>query len=138
MALTVPNNLSVTDFVGSVPDPRRRADTAAAVAAITAAAGVEPVMWGPSIIGFGRYHYRYASGREGDSMVIGVSPRKAALTLYLAGGKEGSADLLSRLGPHTTGKGCVYLKSWAGLDEEVLAEMVTDVMRRYDGQIIVS
>lgn len=133
MALTAPNDLSVTDFVNAVPDPRRRAETASAVATITAATGATPVMWGSAIIGFGTYTYKYESGRTGDWMVIGVSPRKAALTLYLAGGKDESADFLARIGPHTTGKGCIYLKSW---DEQVLSEMVTDVMRRYDGQTL--
>lgn len=130
--------VSVTNFVGSVADPRRRADTESAVAAITAATGVEPAMWGSSIIGFGAYRYEYASGRTGETMVVGLSPRKAALTFYLAGGRDGSADLLARLGPHTTGKGCVYVKSFADLDQAVLSELVTGLMRRYDGRTVVS
>lgn len=131
---TTRNDASVTEFLGSVPDPRRRADTQAAVAAIADATGATPQMWGTSIVGFGEYHYRGKSGREGDWMVVGVAPRKAALTLYLTGSLQEHAALLERMGPHTTGRGCVYIKRFADVDEQVFRELVADVLRRYDGQ----
>lgn len=81
-------------------------------------------MWGPSIVGFGSYHYRYASGREGDMAAAGFSPRKAATTVYLMDGFDAHEDLLARLGPHTRGKGCLYLKGLDAVDLDVLAELV--------------
>jgi hypothetical protein len=133
---TTRNAASVTDFLGAVADPVRRADAEAACALIAEATGVAPEMWGSAIVGFGQYHYRGASGREGDWMTIGLSPRKLALTFYLTGGLEPNQDLLARLGPHTTGKGCLYVKRLADIDGQVLRELVTNVFRRYDGQTV--
>ena len=86
-------------------------------------------MWGPSIIGFGQYHYRYDSGREGDGPAASFSPRKAATTIYLPDGSGAYADRLSRLGPHTTGVGCLYLKDLATVDLGVLEEIVAESYR---------
>jgi hypothetical protein len=86
--------------------------------------GHPPTMWGPSIIGFGSYHYVYESGREGDAAAVGFSPRKASTTVYLADGFDGYADELARLGPHTLGKSCLYLKDLSKVDLGVLEEMV--------------
>ena len=135
---TTRNDASVPDFLGAVADPRRRADAEAACALIADATGAAPRMWGSAIVGFGEYHYRYASGREGDWMVVGFSPRKQALTFYLTGGLAPNEDLLARLGPYTTGKGCLYVKRLADVDERVLRELVTNVFRRYDGQTVIA
>ena len=81
-------------------------------------------MWGPSMIGFGAVHYRYATGREGDMFAVGLSPRKAALTVYLGEGFDGREELLTRLGPHTTGRACLYLKRLDAVDLDVLRELI--------------
>ncbi len=128
----------MSEFLDAVADPKRRADAAAACALITAETGAEPAMWGSSIVGFGTYHYRYASGREGDWPPVGLSPRKAALTLYLATGFAGAEDLLARLGPHTVGKSCLYLKRLSDVDEPVLRELVGTAFRRLDGRTLTS
>ena len=98
--------------------------------------GEPPRMWGPSIVGFGTYHYRYASGREGDWMLTGFSPRKQTLTVYIMAGFDRYDELMSRLGTHKTGKSCLYLKKLDAIDRGVLKDIVTDsvaVMRkRYD------
>ena len=117
---TKPTQSSVTAFINAVADPARRADAKALVKLLQDATGEKPQMWGPSIIGFGSYHYKYESGREGDMPIVGFSPRKAATVLY---GVAGSRDLLPKLGKHTTGKGCLYIKKLADVDQEVLEEM---------------
>jgi hypothetical protein len=81
-------------------------------------------MWGSSIVGFGSYRYRYSTGKEGEWFKVGFAPRKKNLTLYLMSGFTGQNDLLSRLGKHTTGKGCLYVKSLEGIDEKVLTELI--------------
>jgi Domain of unknown function (DU1801) len=121
---TKPIKLSVAAFIDSLTDPARRADAKALVKLMQSAAGEKPRMWGPSIIGFGSYHYRYKSGREGDMPVIAFSPRKAATVLYgMIGFSEGAA-LLAKLGKHTTGKGCLYIKKLADVDQHVLEALV--------------
>ena len=120
---TVETDASVDDFLDGVADDRR-ADARALAALMTRATGEPPAMWGPAIVGFGGYHYRYESGREGDACRVGFSPRKAALTLYLGTGHPLRDDLLARLGRHTTGKGCVYVKRLADIDLAVLEELV--------------
>ncbi len=113
--------LSVTAFINAVTDPARRADAKALVKLLQRATGEKPQMWGPSIIGLGSYHYKYESGREGDMPIVGFSPRKAATVLY---GVAGARDLLPKLGKHTTGKGCLYIKKLADVDQQVLETMV--------------
>src|SRR5690606_8674207 len=88
--------------------------------------GFEPKMWGPSIIGFGKYHYKYASGHEGDAPITGFSPRKDAIALYLVPESEKREEMLSRLGKHKSGKSCVYVKKLADIDRDVLKEMIAD------------
>jgi len=100
---TKPTKLSVAAFINALTDRERRADAKALVKLMESAAGEKPKMWGPSIIGFGRYHYKYESGREGDMPVIAFSPRKAATVLYGTTGFDKAAALLARLGNHTTG-----------------------------------
>lgn len=101
---------SVDNFLNGIADEQRRNDCIAVLALMKAATKAEPKMWGSSIVGLGHLHYRYASGREGDWFTLGFSPRKEALTLYLAGGIEAHTALLAKLGKHKTGKGCLYIK----------------------------
>ena len=121
---TQATSADVTAFIDGVADETQRAD-AHAIAAMMARLSGEPAkMWGPSIIGFGSYHYKYDSGREGDSLRIGFSPRKGQTVLYLPGTISGQADLLARLGKHKEGKGCLYIKRLSDVDATVLEEMV--------------
>ena len=121
---TKPTKSSVPAFIDALTDPTKRADAKALVKLMQRATGEKPVMWGPSIIGFGSYHYKYDSGREGDMPVIGFSPRKAATVLYIMTGFSDSAALLARLGKHTTSKACLYLKRLADVDQKVLEALV--------------
>ena len=124
---TKPTELSVSTLIDALPDATRRADAKAIVKLMQSATGEEPKMWGPSIIGFGSYHYKYESGREGDSLIVGFSPRKAALVLYGLGSlsaSEPSDPLRTKLGKHTTGKGCLYIKKLADVDLKVLEELI--------------
>jgi Domain of unknown function (DU1801) len=121
---TKPTKIGVAAFIDALTDPNRRADAKALLKLMQSAAGEKPKMWGPSIIGFGSYHYTYESGREGDMPVIAFSPRKAALVLYGVTGFSEAAALLARLGKHSTGKGCLYIKKLADVDEQVLEALV--------------
>ncbi len=120
---TKATKLSVPAFIAAIKDPTRRADAQALVKLMRSASGENPKMWGPSIIGFGSHHYTYDSGREGDMPVIAFSPRKAANVLYSLIGVAGAPALLAKLGKHTTGKGCLYIKNLADVDQKVLATM---------------
>ena len=133
---TTKNAASVTEFLDAVADPARRADAIAVCDLISEVTGAEPALWGSSIVGFGSYHYRYASGQEGDWPAVGLSPRKAALTVYLSDGFDGRSELLGRLGPHTTGKSCLYLKKLAAVDRDVLRELVGAAFRHLDGRTV--
>ena len=117
---TRPTKISVTSFINGLTDPAKRADAEALVKMMQNAAGEKPQMWGPSIIGFGSHHYKYESGREGDMPLIAFSPRKAATVLYGMTGCSEAAALLAKLGKHTTGKGCLYIKKLADVDQHVL------------------
>ena len=112
-------------FLAAVPDERRRADARQVCDLLARVTGEPAVMWGKAIVGFGRRRLRYDSGRELDWMEIGFSPRKANTTIYLSGGLDTYADLLARLGKHTTGGGCLYLKSLNDVDPAVLEKIVT-------------
>lgn len=112
-----------------VPAVRRR-DAGTLLEMMTRITGESPVMWGPSIIGFGAYHYKYASGREGDAPAAGFSPRKAATTVYLADGTEAYAEQLEQLGAHTTGVVCLYLKDLSKVDLGVLEDIVRESYER--------
>jgi hypothetical protein len=120
---------SVSAFLKKIPDQTRRQDCLAVVDIMRDVTGEEPKMWGPSIVGFGSYHYKYASGREGDWMITGFSPRKGDLTLYLMGGFEPSADLMKRLGKFKTGKGCLYIKKLEDVDLGVLRKLVANSVK---------
>ena len=121
---TKPTSLSVAAFIDAITDKGRRSDAKALVKLMQKASGEKPKMWGPSIIGFGSYHYRYETGREGDMPVIAFSPRKAATVLYGMTGFSEAAALLAKLGKHTTGKGCLYIKKLADVDQQVLEALV--------------
>ena len=122
--LTIAGDGDVGAFVDGVADERRRADARQLVALMEAVTGQPAVMWGRAIVGFGSRHYRYESGREGDMPAVSFSPRKAQTVLYLSGGLELYQDLLDRLGPHSTGKSCLYLKRVGDADDAVLREIV--------------
>lgn len=115
---------SVAAFIDALTDQTKRTDAKALVKLMQSATGEKPKMWGPSIIGFGSYHYTYDSGREGDMPIVGFSPRKAATVLYIAIRSSGSEALLTKLGKHTTGKGCLYIKKLADVDQKVLKRLV--------------
>jgi hypothetical protein len=132
------NEASAAEFLAAVADPRRRADAQAVCALMTEVTGEQPTMWGGSIVGFGAYHYRYASGREGDWPAVGFSPRKQALTIYLSEGFEAYDDLLARLGPHSTGKSCLYIKRLSDVDEEALRSLVEGGYRSRNGTTVTS
>lgn len=126
---TVPTGADVGAFIDSVPDDRRRRDAASLVELMGDVTGQPPALWGSSIVGFGTRHYRYASGREGDVAAVGFAPRKAESVLYLNGDLAEYADLLARLGPHRTGKGCLYLKHVDQVDAGTLREIVERAYR---------
>ncbi|MFV0457981.1 MAG: DUF1801 domain-containing protein [Actinomycetales bacterium] len=121
---THPTTGDVDAFLEAVADERRRADAQAMLRLMASVSGVEPTLWGTSIVGFGRQPYTTADGKQREWFAIGLAPRKAALTLYGLTYYGTNTDLLERLGPHTTGKGCLYLKRLADVDPDVLTELV--------------
>ncbi len=121
---TTPTQGDVEGYLATVPDERRRADAVEALVLLREVTGAEPRMWGSSVIGFGRQPYRTADGKEREWFAVGLAPRKAALTLYGLTYYGTNTDLLERLGPHTTGKGCLYVKRLSDVDEGVLRELV--------------
>jgi hypothetical protein len=114
---------SVTDFVNAVQDETKRKDSFELIKIMQEVTGFEPKMWGPSIIGFGSYHYIYESGREGDAPLVGFSPRKAAISLYAYIPSEKREELLAKFGKHTAAKGCIYIKKIADIDVEILKKI---------------
>ena len=124
------NNASVDKFLKSIKDEGARADCFQILAIMQKATKAEPKMWGTSIVGFGSYHYKYASGREGDWFLVGFSPHKQNLTLYIMGGFDGHEELLKILGKHSLGKGCLYIKKLADIDTGVLKLIVTRSVER--------
>jgi Domain of unknown function (DU1801) len=129
--VTRPAGTSVAEFLASLPD-QRRADAERLCALLREVTGEPPVLWGTSIVGFGSYHYRYASGHEGDSALVGFSPRRQQLVLYLAAEFEARyPDTVARLGPHRTGKGCLYLKRLDDVDQDALRELIDRSVRAH-------
>jgi hypothetical protein len=126
---TKPNDASVEEVIDAAADERRRDDAREVLDLMREVTGAEPVVWGSSMIGFGRQPYTTADGKEREWFAVGLAPRKAALTLYGLTSYGSNEDLLERLGPHTTGKGCVYVKRVADLDRTVLTEMVDRAWR---------
>lgn len=115
---------SVIEFIERVENPKKKADAYRLLDLFTEITGFEAKMWGPSIIGFGSYHYKYESGHEGDAPLVGFSPRKAKISLYFATGDKEREELLQRFGKHTAGAACVYINKVADIDEEVLKELI--------------
>lgn len=123
---TKPNEISVSAYIDAVADEKQRADALKIAATMERLSGHKPKMWGPSIIGFGSYQYKYDSGREGDMCRIGFSPRKGNTVLYLIDGFEGQTALLEKLGKHKTGKSCLYIKRLSDVDEVALEQLVAE------------
>lgn len=132
---TQPTAASVDAFIAAAQPPERSEDARVIRATMERLSGEPARMWGPSIVGFGGYHYKYDSGREGDMARIGFSPRKAELVLYLLDGFPGHAELMGRLGKHRTGKSCLYIKRLSDIDmgvlEELIAASIAEMDRRY-------
>lgn len=126
---TQQTNQSVGTFLDTVVDEQKRRDCLAVLRIMKRATKTDPKMWGASIVGFGSYHYRYDSGREGDWFLTGFSPRKQNLTLYIMAGFERYDALLSKLGKYKTGKSCLYIKRLDDIDVEVLSELVQQSVR---------
>jgi hypothetical protein len=122
---TKANNQSVEAYLHSIEPQKKREDSFAIVALMQEISGEPPRMWGDSIIGFGSYHYKYASGREGDMPLTGFAPRKQNLTLYIMGGFDNYDELMGKLGKHTTGKACLYIKKLEDVDQTVLRELIS-------------
>jgi len=118
---TKPTKSSVAAFVDALKDPAQRADAKAVLKLMRSATGEKPRMWGPSIVGFGISHYKYDSGREGETLLVGFSPRKTAIVLYGLKESSGSEPLLAKLGKYASGKGCVYVKKLADVDQKIAA-----------------
>ena len=122
---TIETEGSVNDFISSVADTTKRNDSFELVKIMQGQTGFEPKMWGPAIIGFGSYHYKYASGREGDAPLVAFSPRKAAISLYLYASPEKREELLSEFGKHKAEKGCIYVKKLSDIDPEILKKLIS-------------
>lgn len=118
------NKGNVESFLNSVPDEKKRQDSFKVLELMKQVTGKEPEMWGESIVGFGSYHYKYASGQEGDWFLVGFSPRKQNITLYIMSGFDEYEQLLTKLGKHSTGKSCLYIKKIEDVDMGILKELV--------------
>ena len=135
---TQPTMQSVADFIGAVDHPVRRADAEALDAMFRRVTGWQPRMWGPTIIGYGQYHYTYDSGRAGDFLATGFSPRKANLSVYIMPGYADFSAILSRLGKHKIGKSCLYINKLADVDMDVVEEIVRAGLKDLEGRWPVS
>jgi Domain of unknown function (DU1801) len=121
---TKQNDSSVIEFIEAVENPKKREDAYKLLDIFTEITGFEAKMWGPSIIGFGSYHYKYKTGHEGDAPLVGFSPRKAKISLYFAPGDPEREKVLDSFGKHTTGKACVYINKVADIDQDVLKQLI--------------
>lgn len=121
---TAPTKASVKNFLASIENETQRKDALAVAGMMEQITKTKPQMWGPTVVGYGKYRYRYESGREGDWFLTGFSPRKAALTLYIMGGFADEADLMAKLGKHKTGKSCLYIKKLEDVDTKVLKQLI--------------
>jgi hypothetical protein len=129
---TIVTEVDVIAFIAGIADEKQRADASKIVAMISRLSGHPPKMWGPSIIGFGQYHYRYESGREGDLARIGFSPRKGQTVLYIVDGFARYSDLIAKLGKCKTGKSCIYIKQLSDVDQAVLESLCLESLRYMD------
>ena len=128
---TKATNVSVTAYIDRLTDLTRRSDAKELVEVMQRAAGEKPKLWGPSIVGFGSYHYKYESGREGEIPLISFSPRKAAMVLYSMLAHAEAETVLAKLGRHTTGQGCLYIKKLADVDKMVLETVIKNAVAHY-------
>lgn len=122
---TKPSHVDPNAYIEAIENQVRRDDAEYLLALIGTITGAPAKMWGPTIIGFGRYHYKYASGREGDSFLSGFAPRKTETVFYLTGIIEKQSDFLEQLGPHRMGKSCLYIKNLAKIDRDILTQLIT-------------
>lgn len=127
---TIPTLVPVSSFLGSLEDKGKEADSRVLVEMMQKVTGEEPRMWGPSIVGFGKYHYIYESGREGDMMLCGFSPRKRNFSLYVGAGAAYSREYLDKLGKFTMGKSCLYIRKLSDIDPEVLKQLIANHCKR--------
>ena len=123
---TKPTGKSVSEFINAIEDPGKRADCKAIMKMMQEATGARPKMWGPSIVGYGSYRYKYESGREGEWFLSGFSPRKQATTLYIMAGFKRYNDLMKKLGKHKTGRSCLYIKRLDDIDTKVLKQLIRE------------
>ena len=130
---TKPADAGVKAFLDAVSDPQRKADCQAVIKLMKGITKAEPVLWGASIIGFGKFTYTYPSGRTADWFLLGFSPRKKDLSLYVTPSLSGFGDLLSKLGPHKCGKACLYVNTLADVDAKVLKELLTRAAKQANG-----
>jgi hypothetical protein len=121
---TIETQGSVADYLGTIKDEKRRKDCSLLIDIITESTGLEPKMWGTSIVGFGIYHYRYESGHEGEAPLAGFSSRANAITLYLSSNFDKRDELLKKFGKHKTGKGCIYFQKLEDIDISILTKLV--------------
>ncbi len=121
---TKPTTQSVEDFINKIDNEQVRDDCSALIKLMKKVTGSKPVLWGPSIIGFGKYHYKYESGHEGDSCLIGFSPRKQNISIYIMSGFAQRTDLLKKLGKHKAAKACLYIKKLEDVDMSVLQQLI--------------
>lgn len=126
---TQPTEVTVEDFLATVPSPQKQADAVELDAIFRRVTGFEPVMWGESIVGYGRYHYKYASGREGDFLATGFSPRKANFSVYILPGYADFSEHLAKLGKHKIGKSCLYFNKLSDIDVSVLKQLIKAGLR---------
>ena len=131
---TQPTAVAVEEFIADVPHKTRQADARTLDEMYRRITGYEPRMWGPTIIGYGQYHYVYDSGREGDCLAAGFSPRKANLSIYIMPGYQDYGDMLDRLGKHKIGKACLYINKLADVDLAVLEELIRAGLRDLDAK----
>lgn len=125
------NDKSVIEFIESVENEKKKADAYKLLEIFEEVTGFKPKMWGSSIIGFGSYHYKYASGREGDAPLVAFSPRKAKISLYLDEESEEREKLLENFGKHTKGKACIYVKKLADINIDVLKDLIKHTVEKY-------
>ena len=128
---TTETSASVSDFVKKIPDGQRRKDATSIIKIMKEQSGFEPKMWGPAIVGFGSYHYKYESGHEGDAPLVGFSPRKSEFAIYLTSQFDKREELLKQFGKHKVAKACVYFKKLEDVNVEVFKKMITNSIKYF-------
>lgn len=126
---TKSNTIPIEDFINNIQDDSVRSDSLTLCAMMSRVTGELPVVWGDNMVGFGTYHYKYATGREGDTFLVGFSPRKQKYSIYIVSGLARYTDLLAQLGPHSTGKSCLYVKNLNDINKDVLQKIITQSVK---------